>query len=66
MSKLSPKIIEEELLKNHNHSWYKELYDGCMEVLESTIETEKEDPNIIECGRFFESIIFKKCPIFFA
>ena len=27
-------------------------------VLESTIETEKEDPNIIECGRFFESIIF--------
>lgn len=27
MSKLSPKIIEKELLQNHNHSWYKELYD---------------------------------------
>ena len=27
-------------------------------ILESTIETEKDDPNIIEAGRFFESIIF--------
>jgi len=27
-------------------------------ILESTIETEKEDPNIIEAGRFFETIIF--------